>query len=240
MSFPLNWYLYCYYKPIVGKMAHILEKIKVLTLHCISSYHTIHCRCLGDAAAAAKSLQLCPTLCNPMNCSLPGSSAHGIFQAREDYWSGLPLPSPVYVLSPVWLFCNPMDHSPQGSSVNGISQARILKWVAISFSRGSSQPKGSKPHLLLLRRHAQSLSHVWLSATHELQPAKLLDRTCISCISSISCTGRQILYHWATWEAPILFTTIQLKTKQNKKKLTKNSSLKRLLDEVRKTILLKF
>ena len=26
--------------------------------------------------------QLCPTLCNPMDCSLPGSSVHGIFQAR--------------------------------------------------------------------------------------------------------------------------------------------------------------
>ena len=34
-----------------------------------------------------------------------------------------------------------MDHSPSGSSVHGISQARILKWVAISFSRGSSQPR---------------------------------------------------------------------------------------------------
>ena len=41
--------------------------------------------------------QSCPTLCNPMDCSLPGSSLHGILQAR------------------------------------------VLEWVAISFSRGSSQ-----------------------------------------------------------------------------------------------------
>ena len=34
-----------------------------------------------------------------------------------------------------------MDCSPPGSSVHGILQARILKWVAISFSRGSSQPR---------------------------------------------------------------------------------------------------
>ena len=34
------------------------------------------------AAAAAKSLQSCPTLCDPMDCSPPGSSVHGIFQAR--------------------------------------------------------------------------------------------------------------------------------------------------------------
>ena len=37
---------------------------------------------VAAAAAAAKSLQLCPTLCDPMDCSLPGSSVHGIFQAR--------------------------------------------------------------------------------------------------------------------------------------------------------------
>ena len=37
--------------------------------------------------------------------------------------------------------CDPMDCSPPGSSVHGILQARILEWVAIPFSRGSSQPK---------------------------------------------------------------------------------------------------
>ena len=36
--------------------------------------------------------------------------------------------------------CNPTDCSPPGSSVCGLLQARILKWVAISFSSGSSQP----------------------------------------------------------------------------------------------------
>ena len=35
--------------------------------------------------------------------------------------------------------CNPTNSSPQGSPVYGISQARILKWVAIAFSKGSSQ-----------------------------------------------------------------------------------------------------
>ena len=35
------------------------------------------------AAAAAKSLQSCPTLSDPMDCSPPGSSVHGIFQAKE-------------------------------------------------------------------------------------------------------------------------------------------------------------
>ena len=37
--------------------------------------------------------------------------------------------------------CNPMDCSLLGSSVHGILQARTLKWVAIPFSRASSQPR---------------------------------------------------------------------------------------------------
>ena len=37
--------------------------------------------------------------------------------------------------------CNPMDCSPPSSSVHGILQARILEWVAIPFSRGTSQPR---------------------------------------------------------------------------------------------------
>ena len=37
--------------------------------------------------------------------------------------------------------CNPMDCIPPVSSVHGILWARILEWVAISFSRGSSQPR---------------------------------------------------------------------------------------------------
>ena len=40
-------------------------------------------------AAAAKSLQSCPTLCDPMDCSLPGFSIHGILQARTLEWVAL-------------------------------------------------------------------------------------------------------------------------------------------------------
>ena len=42
------------------------------------------------------------------------------------------------LLSHIWL-CNSLDSDPLGSSVHGILQARILEWVAIFFSRGSSQ-----------------------------------------------------------------------------------------------------
>ena len=39
--------------------------------------------------------------------------------------------------------CDPVDYSPPGSSIHGIFQASILEWVAISFSRRSSQPRDS-------------------------------------------------------------------------------------------------
>ena len=41
---------------------------------------------IRDAAAAAKLLQLCPTLCNPIDCSPPGSPVPGILQARTLEW----------------------------------------------------------------------------------------------------------------------------------------------------------
>ena len=40
----------------------------------------------------SEAAQSCPTLSDPMDCSPPGSSVHGIFQ--QEYWSGVPLPSP--------------------------------------------------------------------------------------------------------------------------------------------------
>ena len=39
--------------------------------------------------------QSCPTLCDPVDCNLPGSSVHGI--SRQEYWIGLPFPSPSHV-----------------------------------------------------------------------------------------------------------------------------------------------
>ena len=39
------------------------------------------------------------------------------------------------------ILCDPIDSSPPGSPVPGILQARILEWVAMPFSKGSSQPR---------------------------------------------------------------------------------------------------
>ena len=46
------------------------------------------------SAAAAKSLQSCPTLCDPIDGSPPGSSSLGF--SRQEHWSGLPIPSPMH------------------------------------------------------------------------------------------------------------------------------------------------
>ena len=52
-----------------------------------------------------------------------------------------PVTVAVQLLSHVRFVRDPTGCSPPGSSVHGILQARILEWVAISFSRGSSQPR---------------------------------------------------------------------------------------------------
>ena len=59
--------------------------------------------------APAKSLQLCPTLPDPMDCSLPGSSVHGI--SRQEYWSGVPLPSLITLHSSVQFSCSVVSDS---------------------------------------------------------------------------------------------------------------------------------
>ena len=47
---------------------------------------------LSLSTVHAKSLQLCPTLCDPMDCNLPGSSVRGILQARILEWIVMPSP----------------------------------------------------------------------------------------------------------------------------------------------------
>ena len=55
--------------------------------------------------------------------------------------------------------CNPVDYSLPGSSVHGILQARVLEWVAVPFSKGSSQTKGLNPALLHCMQSLYHLSH---------------------------------------------------------------------------------
>ena len=90
-------------------------------------------------AAAAKSLQSCPTLCDPIDSSRPGSPVPGILQARTLEWVAISFSIAwkwkvkVKSLSCVQL-SNPMDCSLPGSSIHGIFQAGALEWFAIAFS----------------------------------------------------------------------------------------------------------
>ena len=86
------------------------------------------------AAAAAKSLQSCLTLCDPIHGSPPGSPVPGILQARTLEWVAI-------AFSNAWkwkvkgksylTFRDPMDCSLPGSSTHGILHARVLEWGAI-------------------------------------------------------------------------------------------------------------
>ena len=111
--------------------------------------------------------QSCPTLCDPIDCSLPGSSVQEIFQARVLEWVAddvgyLAHKDDSCKLSLGWLSLKSesvtllivsdslrslADYSPPCSSVHWILQARILEWVASSFSRGMLPTQGSKPGL---------------------------------------------------------------------------------------------
>ena len=94
---------------------------------------------LHVAATAAKSLQSCPTLCDPIDGSPPVSPIPGILQARTLQWVAIFLLQCMKVKSEseVAQSCptlsDPMDCSPPGSSVHGIFQARVLEWGAIAF-----------------------------------------------------------------------------------------------------------
>ena len=57
----------------------------------------VGCHCLLQCMkvkSESEDAQSCLTLSDPMDCSQPGSSVHGI--SRQEYWSGVPLPSPTY------------------------------------------------------------------------------------------------------------------------------------------------
>ena len=110
----------------------------------------------------------CPTLCNPMDYStshfpvlhyLPQFAEAHVHQVSNAIQPSHPLlhslllpsifPSIRVILVIAGMhgkslqlcptLCDSVDHNPPGSSVQGILQARMLKWVAMPFSRGSSQ-----------------------------------------------------------------------------------------------------
>ena len=96
-------------------------------------------------AAAAKSLQLCPTLCDPIDGSPPGPPVPGI--CRQDTGVGchfllqcMKVKSESEVAQSCPTLSDPMDCSLPDSSVHGIFQARVLEWVAIVFFHRGLMP----------------------------------------------------------------------------------------------------
>ena len=91
-------------------------------------------------AAAAKSLQSCPTLCDPIDGSPPGSPVPGILQARTLEWVAISFSNAwkwkvkMKSLSKCLILSDPMDCSPPGSSIHGIFQAKSTGVGAIAFS----------------------------------------------------------------------------------------------------------
>ena len=104
---------------------------------CDSLHSSTYCSSQA-AAAAAKSLQSCPTPNDPMDCSPPGFPVPGFLQARTLEWVAIAFSNAwkwKWSLSVVSNSSPPHGLQPTpGSSVPGIHQARVLEWLAMSFS----------------------------------------------------------------------------------------------------------
>ena len=100
-------------------------------IYIYSSWLSQNAAIIAAAAAVAKSLQLCPTLCDPRDGRPPGPPVPGILQARTLEWVAISFSNAwkwkvkVKSLSRVRL-SDPMDCSLPGSSAHGIFQARVL------------------------------------------------------------------------------------------------------------------
>ena len=82
---------------------------------------------MHERKSESEVAQSCPTLSDPMDCSLPSSSIHGIFQAKE-YWSGVPLPSPVRSMNQDKLEAVKQEIARVNINLLGISK---LKWTGM-------------------------------------------------------------------------------------------------------------
>ena len=150
---------------------------------------------LKRVAVGAVHAQLCPTLCYPMDCILPGSSVHGIFQAGVLEWvaisysRGSSWPSDRILTSGLyyngrWILYhwrhlgspkgsyqiikhNFLKKLSRGACNNGVLLARVLEWVAVPFSRRSSQPRD---HQTQVSRIAGGFFTTWATREALINP----------------------------------------------------------------------
>ena len=92
ISFRMDW---LYLLAVQGTLKSLLQHYSsTASIFWRSAFFTVQLshpymttgKTIALTAAAAELLQSCPTLCDPMDCSLPGSSIHGILQARVLEW----------------------------------------------------------------------------------------------------------------------------------------------------------
>ena len=121
-----------------------------------------------NSLPAAKSLQSCPTLCDPINISPLGCPAPGILQARTLEWVAISFSnawkwkseSEVAQLCPT--LSDPMDCSLPGSSIHGVLQAKVLEWGAIWRRLGGSL--GNKLNINFWREYVLNVREQWIKA----------------------------------------------------------------------------
>ena len=104
---------------------HSFSWLNNIPLHGSTTFHLSICLWMdiwvvSAAAATAKSLQSCPTLCDPIEGSPPGSPSLGF--SRQEHWSGLPFPSPMQE-SEKWS-CSVASDS---SRPHGLQPTRLLR-----------------------------------------------------------------------------------------------------------------
>ena len=138
LIFDLKTSLVCQVSNLILQLYHRAKKKKQKPFH-----EPSHSDATTHAAAAAKSLQSCLPLCDPIDPTRlpcpwdsPGKNAgvgcHFFLQCVK-------VKSESEVAQSCLTVSDPMDCSPPGSPVLGILQARTLEWVAISFSRHMSR-----------------------------------------------------------------------------------------------------
>ena len=166
-----------------------------------------------------------PVLCDPVDCSSPGSSVHGILQARILEWVAISFSRESSLpRDPIQISCTAgrffaiwaTRETPKYQSRYGIQNAMkklntyLLNLMCVCVcvcvcSVGQlcstlCDPMDCSPSDSFVHGIFQARILEWGAISYSRKSSLSRDQTHISCIS---CIGRQIFYHCATWEAPL-------------------------------------
>ena len=167
-------------------------------------------------AAAAKSLQSCPTLCDPIDGSPPGFPVPGILQARTLEWVAISFSNAskwkVKRKSVVSDSSWPHGCSLPGSSIHAIFQPRTLEWGAIAFSE-----------YLMIDVYSLTVKQ-WQILTASSQNSWKWNSECHKPVKASSCSPLEHFYHhgkfyWTMMpQIPHQFTDVVIEILRNKNK----------------------